>query len=326
MTFTECQVKKGDMIMKKSNKVISLFIVLTVAFSMLAMTANAATSYICQLDLELNIADGTVLGDWNEYITIKTDNVVCDDFNGNPCVDAMCTEDYVHVMPTESFEGGKTYDIRMFFTVEDGYCFADTMSKVTVNGVTVDPDNYSVGYEYSYTTDEDYQYLAIMIESFKVETELTEIEELELEVNITDGTVLGDWNEYITIQTDNVVCDDFNGNPCVDAMCTEDYVHIMPTESFESGKTYDIRMFFAVEEGYCFAENMKKVTINGETVDADDYSVGYEYVNGTSEEYQYIVVCMEDFTVPEEVVEFTFWQKLANFFIGIFKFFFGFFM
>lgn len=295
----------------KFKRMLSLALALIFAFSAVTVVASA-TSVVdeASITFDFDIA-GIDADNYEEYITINTAGLEFEDNYGDP---AVYVEDSSGEDFTGTFEDGETYSFYIYLSALDGYELGE-IDTATVNGQELyayiswwSPDEvevYYVAIEFDAVIGENGGFGEDFYEGAKVT-------EVSIDVDIEAGTKVGDWTDYVIINTDGVTYDDDNQYPGVYVYCDGESVENY--EYFKAGKTYEVYIELTPAEGYWFGYNFNSVTVNGEEV--SDYYID-TYYNEADEEVQYAEIYLEIDVEGEE--ELSVFQRIINFFIGIFE-------
>lgn len=286
----------------KFRKTLSLILSFVFVFGMFSFSASATeVIYEASITMDSDIA-GFSVSDYEEYITINTHGLEFEDNYDDPAV-------YVYDSNGESFDGefadGETYSFLVYMNALEGYELNDEIN-AWLNGESV---NCSVDF---WSPDGvDVYYVEIEFEVTVGEPVVVpdRVNSLSIDVNIKDGTRVGDYTEYIEINTDGVTYDDNNQYKCVFAYI--DGSELTYDDYFRAGTVYELYLEFTPEDGYWFGTNFDSVTVNGEEV--TDYYVAY-YFNEADEKVYYAEIIIE--VEPEEDLSFI--QRIIKFFTELF--------
>ncbi len=314
--------------MKKLTKLMSVLLSLVLTLSVFALSASAAdVEYVdyAEILIDTDIA-GVNVEDYYDYITILSPELQFEDDYDEPAV-------YVENLDDEyvegEFEEGETYLISVFLSCNNGYDFYENENGETdfyalVNGV--EPDYCQVDWWNPYSDLDDetaaagivvyYVELVFYItvgEDFGYEV----IDRIDIDIDIQPGTIIGDYYDYITINSDNLYYDDEFGYQTVYACYDYDNNNDIDLDAaYEAGTIYDIDLYFGAGEGY-YISDYAEVYINGELFDGY-YNAAFDYDSDGEFEYSYLNIELYDYLVEESEEELTFWQKIVNFFTNIF--------
>lgn len=259
---------------------------------------------ISQVDLTVDIYDEMPAYLYDDFITSVPSGLYY--YYGNfDCVNVYDSEGE----SVEVFEEGETYTIEMFFEPKTNCSFAKNdsgefdLDSVTVNGEAAE---YIVD---SYSTNGYYEYIKVIAEVTAKSANY--IKELSFDISTDlDGVSVYDWENYITINTDNVLFECYLDDPAVYASD----VYGNDVEEFRKGQSYNISIFFSTQDGYFFPFDgeLDNVTINGEG-DYYDYFFGsYIAPDGTERDY----ICVEYYV---DVIGDGFFDQIIFFFRTLFE-------
>ncbi len=287
----------------KFKKALSVILSFVFVFGMFSFAASATeVIYDASILMDFDI-EGLIATDYEEYIIINTAGLEFEDNYDDPAV-------YVYDSNDESFNGefadGETYTFLVYLSALEGFELNDEMN-AWLNGESVEcyvdywtPDNTEVYYveiEFEVTVGE-----SVVVPG--------RVNSLSIDVNIKDGTKVGDYTEYVEINTDGITYDDNNQYKCVFAYV--DGSELTYDDYFRAGTVYELYLDFTYEDGYWFGTDFDSVTVNGEEV--TDYYIGY-YYNESDEIVHYAEIIIE--IEPEE--ELNFIQRIIKFFTDLFE-------
>ncbi len=258
--------------MKKFKSFLAVFMSAVILLCVMPINSFAANG-IQSVDLELDIAPGVNIADWEDYLTVNTTGIEIereDDYVGFFVYD----ENY---LSTEGeFEVGGEYYFEIYFTADKGYVFPD--SEYEFDGAFVN------GKEANFYFFED--------ESGNIGLAVGYYYPLNGALPVVDLTVdlYGEWTtsmyyDYIDINNKGFYFYYGNTYPVkgYDAEGNE-------VDTFEAGETYTLEIFLEPREDCYFSKDdsgayfMESVTVNGE--DAEYYIGAYT----TNDDYEFIKV------------------------------------
>ena len=312
--------------MKKLTKFMSVLLSLMLTLSMFAMSASAAdVEYVdyAEILVDTDIA-GVDADDYYDYITILSPELQFEDDYDEPAVYVECSDgEYLE----GEFEEGETYLVSLFLSCNAGYSFypedkyGERYFDALIN--RVEPVYCRVDFMNRYG--DDYFHGADIVECVELKFYITigeglgykVIDKIDIDIDIKPGTLVGDYYDYITINTDNIYHDDEFGYQTVYAYYDDDHEDSLDDDTaYEAGKVYDLDLYFGAGEGY-YISDYADVYINGELFEGY-YNAAFDYDAEGEFEYSYLNIELYDYLVEGSEEEFTFWQKIVNFFTNIF--------
>ena len=259
--------------MKKSVRILAMFMAAVVLLSSMAISAFAASA-VSSVDIDIDIAPGVNATDYDEYFTINTPGVSVSDYFSD--YDFIIYDDYGNYV-TDKFEIGNGYNVEFLLKVNPGYTWPS--SEFEFSGVVIN-DEYA---NYYFYYDESIDATFVEVSYY---TELTgPISDVDLTVDVYGEMSESMYDRYITVNSSGLYY--YYGN--FDAVNAYD-AEGNDVESFVAGEDYTIEMFFEPRTECYFEKDesgnfvMNSVTVNGE---AAEYYVGSYNVNGY---YEYIKV------------------------------------
>ncbi len=302
--------------MKKLTKIMSVMLSLVLALGIFSLCASASDEEwvdYAEIIIDTDIA-GAEVDDYYDYITILSPELQFEDDYGDP---AVFVRD-INENPVDEFEQGKTYYITVYLSCNDGYVFEeDAYFNALVNGISPDycsidywqPDGYDVDVYYAeiefyITIGQDFGYRVIDV--------------VDIDIDIQPGDLVGDYYDYVTINTDYLHYDDEFGYKALYAYYDyeNDDDSIAADVAYEGGTFYDLHFYFGAEQGY-YISSYAEVYINGELYDGYRYT-SFDYDSESEYEYSYINIDIDDYLVNEVDDTVSFWDLIADFFMNIF--------
>lgn len=259
--------------MKKSVRILAMFMTAVVLLSSMAISSFAATA-ISSVDIDIDVAPGVNATDYDEYFTINTPGVRVSDYFSN--YDLIISDNYGNYVEGE-FETGNGYSFEFLLALDPGYILPN--SEFEFAGVVINGDYAEYNLYYDSTIDvtfiEVYYYIELSGPVSKV----------DLTVDVYGEMSEYMYDRYVTLNSSGLYF--YYGNfEAVNAYDAEGN----DVETFVAGEDYTIEMFFEPRYGCYFEKDesgnfvMDSVTVNGE---AAEYYVGSYNVNGY---YEYIKV------------------------------------
>lgn len=301
-------------------KIVSVIMSLVLALSVFGISAYAGvetatdapvSSEISEINLSADFdIGGTDVIDVEEYLTIETDGV---EFVKTG-IAAMANKLYSQTFEETFFEG-EVYAIGIYLDLEEGYTFEDVENVTAyVNGTKVYCEAYTY---YSETKNaEVYTCSIIMAAAIGPEGRIVEgknenlIREIDLDVAPVAGMTAGEWENYVTINTENVSFNDGEGFKGAFVYKASDLIPLPENYVFEAGEEYIVEVQLVADDGYCFPYlGLDGVTVNGE--ETEGIIVSYT-LDGTTYTDVAVAITTE---VPEGENEF--FDYVINFFAEI---------
>lgn len=285
-----------------------------------AETATDAGKVVSVTDIDLTFdfdIGGKAVADYEDYITINTEGVEFEDNYDDLGVYAGQIYSYENA---ENYLEGEFYGISVYLTPIDGYVIPmGEEVTATVNGEEVECDTFVYHY-YDEEADKEipvptYQIFVTAVigpNGGVVEGKTKNIvREISIDVHPEAGMRVGDWEEYITINTPHVILDIENGYPGAYVYDAETYTYLSEDHIFEAGREYEIEVQLTTEDGYCLPfAGLEKVTVNGEET--------YNYYTGTYSDDGIVFVdyaAVTDYEIPDG--ENAFFDLVLNYFLDI---------
>ncbi len=275
--------------MKKILSVIlSLLIVCGVfsvnAFAAVETTTDAPSPLITEIDLTIDFnIGGKKVDDYKNYIIINTAGLK---FEESDDTSAVLASRLYSQMTDENYFEGEIYGMGIYLTPTDGFYFpVGEEVTATVNGTEVlcETGTYFTEDE----TEIPYAYIlvnAIIGKNGKIVEGKTDklIREISIDVEPVAGMTVGEWENYVTINTDNVTFSNIDSLKGVYVYNAE-YLPLPDNYVFVAGEEYIVEVDMVAENGYCFPfAGLDKLIVNGE--ESEDYSIytysddGVEYI------------------------------------------------
>ncbi len=260
--------------MKMSKRILAV-ILSALIVAIVPFNAFAAKT-IDTIDLSVDIEPGTMMEDYEEYVTINTPGVIFpEDIH---VFIAEIYEEEMYAPSSERYEPGCTYEIAVILDVEEGYVFADReddFKSVTVNGEDVYFEKY---------LNEDYTETGYYAVYVTVEIDGT-VTEIDLSVNPVSGYIIDDYYRYVQINTLGVVFEETldKGVNVTDALGGDPFNYFVEEE-------YVFEICLTPAPGCEFIKDdagniqLENVTVNGEAV---EYTAHIEDTRGYIE---YIII------------------------------------
>ena len=314
--------------MKKLTKFMSVLLSVVLTLSVFAKSASAYAD-IEYADYAEILVDTDIAGlraeDYYDFITILSPEFQFEDDYDEPAVYVECSDgEYLE----DEFEEGETYLITLFLSCNAGYSFypEDEYGERDFDALVnrVEPVYCRVDFMNRYG--DDYFHGADIAECAELKFYITVgedfgykvIDKIDIDIDIQPGALIGDYYDYITINTDNLYYDDEFGYKTVYVYYdVDDYGDSLDDDvAYESGTVYDIDLYFGAAEGY-YISDYAEVYINGELFEGY-YNASFDYDAEGEFEYSYLNIELYDYLVEGTEEELTFWQRIVNFFTGIF--------
>ncbi|MBO5410586.1 MAG: hypothetical protein J6A60_04945 [Clostridia bacterium] len=303
--------------MKKILSVIlSLLIVCGVfsvnAFAAVETATDAPSPMITGIDLTIDFnIGGKKVDDYKNYITINTAGL---EFEESDETSAVLASRLYSQTTDENYFEGEIYGMGIYLTTADGYYFPiGEEVTATVNGTEVlcETGTYFADEE----TEIPYAYIlvtAIIGKNGKIVEGKTDklIREISIDVEPVAGMTVGEWKDFVTLNTDNIRFNDIEGLKGV-YVYNADYVSLPDYYVFVAGEEYIIEVEVVADAGYCFPfAGLDKLIINGE--ESEDYSI-YTYTEDGVEFIEFVAAVTV--SVPEG--ENSVFDHIINFFAEI---------
>lgn len=264
--------------MKKLRKALAIILAVIMVAAIAPVSAFAATE-VEEIDVYLDELCGYDVDDWYGYGFVFTDGVYFDDMNGDPAVFAYDEEDN----EVFTFESNTTYQLYIYFVAdeENGYYLPDAETIP----VYLNDEEYEGSITYFYDT---YYGVELCIEYTTADWGSNAIDYVDVDVNPTTGDKIGDWENYVTFNTENVYFDDDNGFPGVYVYDSYTGEEIDARCYFTEDRVYDIYVQAAPGEDYYFLVSGFTAAVNGEEApdsyvssyyDEDTYSILLQYAD-----------------------------------------------
>ncbi len=254
--------------MKKSVRFLAVFMAAVILLSSMAISSFAAASTVKSVDINIDVAPGVNMLDYDDYITINTPGVSVEN-------SGVYVYDYYN---NETIVGGEfkkcgRYNLSFCILVDSGYSWSEDMFEgVTVNGDFADfyfnDDDDSISVEYYVNLDGS-------------------VTDIDLTVDVYGEMYEWMYDRYVSFNSYGLCFNDvkFDAVNAYDAEGNE-------VDTFVAGDEYTIEMFFEPEYGCYFEKDeagnfvMNSVIVNGEAVEyyIDSYNVNgyFEYIKITA--------------------------------------------
>ena len=250
--------------------------VLALFIMVVAPLSAFAAKVVDTIDLTVDIEPGTMMEDYEDYVTINTPGVTFPE--EIHVFIAEIYEEEMYAPSSERFEPGCIYEMAVILDVEDGYIFADReadFESVTVNG----EDAYFEEYLTEDYTETGYYAVYVTVE---IDGTVTEI---DLSVNPVSGYIIDDYYRYVQINTLGVVFEETldKGVNVTDALGGDPFNYFVEEE-------YVFEICLTPAPGCEFIKDdagniqLENVTVNGEAV---EYTAHIEDTRGYIE---YIII------------------------------------
>lgn len=264
--------------MKKFRKALAIILAVIMVAAIAPVSAFAATE-VEEINVYLDELCGYDVEDWDTYGFVFTDGVYFDDMNGDPAVFAYDEDDN----EVSFFESNTTYQLYIYFVAdeENGYYLPDAETIP----VYLNDEEYEGSITYFYDT---YYGVELCIEYTTADWGSNAIDYVDVDVNPTTGDKIGDWENYVTFNTENVYFDDDNGFPGVYVYDSYTGEEIDARCYFTEDRVYDIYVQAAPGKDYYFLVSGFTADVNGEEAsdsyvssyyDEDTYSILIQYAD-----------------------------------------------
>lgn len=255
--------------MKKFKRFFAVFMSAVILLSSMAISSFAATSKIKSVDINVDVAPGINMSDYDEYITINTPGVSIEE---DSVYVYDCYND-VTIVGGE-FEKCGSYSLSFKLLVDSGYSWSkDVFEGAIVNGDYVDC---------WFGDDDDILYVEYY---FNLYGSVTDI---DLTLDVYGEMYECMYDRYIIFNSYGLCFNDvkFDAVNAYDADGNE-------VDEFVAGEDYTLEMFFEPENECYFEKDeagnfvMNSVTVNGEPAEysIDSYNVNgyFEYIKVTAQ-------------------------------------------
>lgn len=255
--------------MKKFKRLLAVFMSAVILLSSMAISSLAAVSKVSSVDININVAAGINMSDYDEYITINTPGVSIEE---DSVYVYDCYND-VTIVGGE-FEKCGSYSLSFNLLVDSGYSWSEDMFEdVTVNGEYVYFE-FSDDHKIIYVS--HYIYLA------------DSVTDIDLTVDVYGEMYEWMYDRYVSFNSYGLCFNDikFDAVNAYDADGNE-------VEEFVAGEDYTLEMFFEPEYECYFEKDesgnfvMNSVTVNGKAAEyyIDSYNVNgyFEYIKITTQ-------------------------------------------
>lgn len=245
--------------MKKFKLLLAVFMSAVILLSSMAIGSLAATSKVKSVDINVDVAPGINMSDYDEYITINTPGVSIEE--DSVYVYDYCNYNYVTIVGGE-FKKCGSYSLVFKLLVDSGYSWSEDMFE----GAIVNGDYADCWF------DEGVLYVEYYFNFYGSVTDI------DLTVDVYGEMYKSMYNRYVTFNTYGLGFNDvkFDAVNVFDAEGNE-------VDEFVAGEDYALEMFFEpIDECYFEKDEagnfvMNSVTVNGK---AAEYSIDSYNVNG----------------------------------------------
>lgn len=288
--------------MLKAKKILSVLLSFIMLFGTFSLVASAENSLVSEISLNVDIEAGMTRTDYNDFVTILSDNIEFSEDFSNP-VSVYSYDENVYFDDDDTFADDITYDVVVYLEVAEGFEIDENIQYVTVNGKRS-------GVFYYEDTNEDgvIDYIAVCLYEIKVNEEPFSGEyiqkaEVEIETDIK-GIRAKDYESYINILTSSLEFEDNYGDP---AVYVYDSNYNEFTGKFRSGETYYISLYLCAKSGSAL-DGYVDCFVNGEEV--------YSYVDCwyPNDDVKVEYVCLDTEITVDGEKEFSFFYSIADFF------------
>lgn len=118
------------------------------------------------------------------------------------------------------------------------------------------------------------------------------ISDVSIDVDIDAGMLIGDIDEFLTINTEGLVPNDDNGSSPITVYFANHSNYINHDEPFENDVHYDVHIYLRPVEGYEFDTSMKYVTVDG--VKTEEFYIADPDEDGIND---YIAIYLYDYVI-----------------------------